>query len=343
MRAMMLKALILILGLASLPLCSAELGKVELASIMPRRFFCHQSVVLKDKLYVIGGHGSGRRIDDVWFSKISADGQLSPWQKTTPLPPGKFGTLGHSVTVYKGFIYNLGGTYKDEADKGKWKPTNTVVFGKAGDDGNIAEWKETSPLPEAQKYGSAVAGEGYLYYISGEKSRQVYFAKIKDNGELEAWKVTRNLISPRRGAKAFYYDGYLYIIGGEIIYRKYSDIVFRAKVNEDGSISKWRRSEPLPEKLAGFGAVLAGKNVFTFGGAPQTSVIYGSSLDKEDHFEEWRKLGSLPVLGGVSSLQAANYGDYIFVIGGITIGPPNMVYNTVLRYKIIEKTNKEKE
>ena len=175
---------------------AAELSKAELVSPMPRGFFVHQSVVVKDYLYIIGGHGSGKRLADVYFSKISTDGKLSPWQKTTPLPEGKTGTMAHSATIYKDYIYCLAGTYKDFSDK-KWKPTSTVVFAKVNDDGTITEWQEAPPVPEAQSYGMAVTGNGYIYFLSGHKSRQVYFAKIKKNGSLGKWQTTQNLISPR--------------------------------------------------------------------------------------------------------------------------------------------------
>lgn len=318
-------------------LMSAELTKAEIVSIMPRGLFVHQSVVVRNYLYVMGGHGSGRRLPDVYFSRISSDGKLSTWKKTIPLPEGKNGTMAHSVAVYKNFIYSIAGTYKDPQDK-KWKATGNVVFTKVNEDGTVTEWKETSPLPEPQSYGMAVAGSNNcIYYLSGYKSRQVYFARIQEDGSLSKWKVTRNLISPRCRSKAFFYHDYLYVLGGEIIYKKYSEIVFRTKVNPDGSVGKWRRTEPLPEKVASFGAVRSGKDIFIFGGAPQTSKVFTTTIDNEDHFSDWKQLQSLPIEEGVSSLQAATYRDYIYVTGGITMGQSNKVHKTVIRYKIINR------
>jgi N-acetylneuraminic acid mutarotase len=335
----MLKSSLLALTLAASSLMATDLGESKLISHMPRGFFCHQSLVVNDKLYVLGGHGSGKRLPTVCFSVVSADGTLSAWKNTSPLPEGDTGTLGHATAAYNNVIYNLGGTFKD-TDK-KWKTTSAVVYGKVGPDGKIAEWMRTSSLPAPQRYGMAVAAKGFLYFLGGEKNRLVYVAKIQEDGALGPWQTTSNLISPRCKANVFHYNGFLYLVGGEVIYRKYSEMVFRAKINEDGTLGGWRRTEPMPEKLAAFGAAMVGNNVFTFGGTPQTPAVYTTSIDSEGHFTTWRKLAPLPIEDGVTSLQAAASGKHIYVSGGLVIRPKpkgNTVCRQVYKYDMVEST-----
>ena len=92
----MRKSRILILALALFGaggvLTADTLGKLKKLPVyrrLPRPYFCHGMVSVGDYIYVIGGHGSGKRLPDVYYAKAAADGMIGAWRKGPALPPGK--------------------------------------------------------------------------------------------------------------------------------------------------------------------------------------------------------------------------------------------------------------
>lgn len=65
-----------------------------------------ESFVLGKFLYIAGGHTGGERLTSVEVSRLSADGDIGPWQQTTALPRPR---SAFAVATHGRHVYVLGG------------------------------------------------------------------------------------------------------------------------------------------------------------------------------------------------------------------------------------------
>jgi len=82
---------------------------IERSRLLTPRFIA-SAFTLNHKLYILGGHNGGTRLNSVEFSPIFSDGHIGPWEFTTPLNTSRSAT---SVAVFNNFIYVLGGMGAD--------------------------------------------------------------------------------------------------------------------------------------------------------------------------------------------------------------------------------------
>lgn len=97
-----------------------------------------------DYLYALGGLTGLEFLDSVEKSKVNPDGQLSPWEMTTPLtvPRGMF-----SVVEYKDWIYVIGGSNRDNY-------LSSVEYATVNAGADFGYWGRSSDL---QAYQAKVA------------------------------------------------------------------------------------------------------------------------------------------------------------------------------------------
>ena len=315
------------------------LKKLPVYRRLPRPYFCHGMVAVRDYIYVIGGHGSGKRLPDVYYAKATADGMIGPWGKGPALPPGKVGFLYHTVTAGKDCIYVMGGAYKDQS--GKDGVSDEVWFSRIGEDGKPGPWAKTSTLPAARKFGAGIIGNGRIYYIGGQYNREIYAAMIKPDGSLDKWEEAGKLPTNLYGMEAVCADGFLYVIGGCVLINRQSEKVFRAKIMEDGTLGKWRRTESLPAPLGLYAMAVKGREVFVFGGSDKKGLILKSTIDGDSHFTAWKKVGEMPE-PAAQSYPVVRVGDNIYFGGGIITGKTNKVLRAMYSMPFV-KEGKEEE
>jgi len=82
---------------------------IERSRLLTPRFIA-SAFALNHKLYILGGHNGGARLNSIEFAPIFSDGHIGQWQFTTPLNEQRSAT---SVAVFKNFIYVLGGMGTD--------------------------------------------------------------------------------------------------------------------------------------------------------------------------------------------------------------------------------------
>lgn len=123
-----------------------------------------------DYLYALGGLTGMEFLDSVEKAKVNPDGQLSPWQFTTPLEErrGMF-----SVVEYDDWIYVIGGTNRNnylssvayattnqDADFGYW---GTEADEKAYEDRRAAHKQKQTLLPNIGTVRTVLQAEAYTY------------------------------------------------------------------------------------------------------------------------------------------------------------------------------------
>src|SRR5207244_12845958 len=89
-----------------------------------------------------------------------------------------------------------------------------------------------------------ILGGNYGELATGWADTQ--FAPLLDGGGIGNWTPTASLPSMRAGHTAFVANGFLYTIGGSNPSTDNSTDVLYAAINNDGTISDWTASAPLP-------------------------------------------------------------------------------------------------
>jgi hypothetical protein len=145
------------------------------------------TVSMGDYLYALGGLTGLEFLDSVEKSKVNTDGQLSPWEMTTPLsvPRGMF-----SVVEYNDWIYVIGGSNRDRylssveyatvnaaADIGYWGGESEARAFKA----KMAARKEIqSRLPNHGTVRAVLQATAYTYLeVLNDKRQVIWLAGTK--------------------------------------------------------------------------------------------------------------------------------------------------------------------
>lgn len=216
--------------------------------------------------------------------KVTEAATFSPstinWTKTTSLPAGVSGHNALYVPVddasgnTKQYVYVTGG--KDNSAT----LSDQTLYGVIASDGNIAEWKNTTPLSNATAFHKAIAATPFNSKASG--------------------------------------SGFLYVFGGIDSDGAPVNTVSVAELNNDGTIGTWSAATSLPVALHSLGAVIFRSTVYIAGGSTtgntSTSKVYKSAIDENGNLGAWEELISMPSARSYHGL--ALFGYYLYAVGG---------------------------
>jgi uncharacterized repeat protein (TIGR01451 family) len=183
----------------------------------------HASVIVGDRLYVLGGWDGGIR-NDVLYSQIDVitGGLKHKWELTSELTPAR---AAHAAVAYGQLIYVMGGYVPD--GHGNLIVTDSVQYASISN-GIVSNWTPTkSLLQRLSDLTAVVSPEGTIYVIGGRNdglvSKKVYSATILDSsGILTDWEdisATRGLTLPvepglHSHTSVYANHGSIYVLGG---------------------------------------------------------------------------------------------------------------------------------
>ena len=203
--------------------------------------FSPTAVLSENRIYLMGGRVSRKGEKDttngkVFFAEINADGSLSDWKETAPLPDDS--TSGGMGVAVKDKIYYVGGYMKRRFFMATIKP-----------DGLLSEWKECKPLTSTACGGGLCELNGYLYVNGSPQhatgSEKVFFTKIGNDGTPAKWRRATNLPIQGMGrllsskSSLLYFDG----MSGKI----YQTTGFE----DNGQVADWKEIADMPVRGAG--------------------------------------------------------------------------------------------
>lgn len=120
--------------------------------------------------YVIGGHDQlkGVGITDVEWATPSDDSEVKGWKKTASMQVGRYGltSAGHGDAVYA-----IGGLTGLEYLK-------SIEVATIKENGELGEWRYTTPLSEARATFNAVVYKDWIYVIGGV-NQDHYFNSVE--------------------------------------------------------------------------------------------------------------------------------------------------------------------
>jgi len=158
--------------------------------------YIHGAGHVGDYIYIVGGHiqdvGGGK--SSVEWTKVHADGSLSPWQLTATTKTPRF--LASTIAAGP-FVFTLGG-FQDGY-------LSSVERATSLPDGSLSAWAEAAPLPRPKEGAAAAVDDPLpsaserpsnaagrrLYLLGGSREgeylRDVEWAVVNDRGELGYW------------------------------------------------------------------------------------------------------------------------------------------------------------
>ena len=290
---------------------------------LPINIALSASVAYDDYVYVVGGFSNFNSLNTVYIASINEDGTTGKWNKTSSMNRAR---AGHSVVAYKGYLYVAGGT------------GNSVEYVKINSDGTLGKWKETSNLQNTHSDFGFVVYNDYLYALGGcsgsdlVSSSTVEYAKINSNGSVAPWKYDKAGL-PRSlcGLEAGVYNGHIYIAGGwecsepyrcrEVIMNPtYSNQVFYVKLNSNGTMGTWSKTNSMQQARSSFGLSVIDGYIFAAGGYNEKAPdnILSSSeyarIKSDGTLEKWET--TLPLKTALHQISMVVNGDYIYTFGG---------------------------
>ncbi len=235
------------------------------------------AVLVGDFLYVIGGRGqplpdTGAAQAQVAYARVGADGSLTPFTPTTPLPVG---LDSMAVVAWDGWIYVLGGV------DANLQVTHTIFVAHPDPTtGAIPAWIPlTWTLPYPLYGHAAVADQGFLYVIGGVTQTngsplfEVWFAPL-GSGTLQApFTRTAPLDNNLVELAAVGYNGLLLTSGG--LQSNLSDVsqdVRAGATADNGSVITWTATSLItPPRSAHAMVVLPDGWVYVIGGRSRSN------------------------------------------------------------------------
>jgi N-acetylneuraminic acid mutarotase len=292
----------------------------ETTTPLPYSVADHTAASYGNYIYVLGGTTpADPETSTVVFAEVSADGSISSWVNTTPLPNPHWEIL---AAAHNGYIYTTGGG-QDTGDL----QTTTVRFAPINATGSLGSWMDTTPLPRPSIEHRMLAYNNYLYVFGGNPDFEtatttVRFAPINATGSIGSWTDTSPLPGRVHGMGIARSGNYMYVIGGADNSDADTSTVAFATINATGSLSTWTVLPSLPHDAVGdLMAESDGEFLYVPGGSPggETSTVVVASVEPSGNISTWIEVPPLDT--AVQEYASAVVNGYLYVLGGDSASP----------------------
>ncbi len=209
----------------------------------PNGLFWHTSVVVHDRVYVLGGtYDESNNYDHVLSAPINEDGTLGSWTATTSLPV-KLRIL--QAAVVNDRIYVIGG--RGEGNE----PHKEVYYSTPNPNtGVIDSWTQTTADFPHEVFGHMVAVHEDKMYVMGGYPRALgdlttspyaHFATPDPtSGDISGWTQVTDMSNNLYGGAGISLNGVLFTTGGAYSFLAFpSDYVGTSFIADDGAIGSW--------------------------------------------------------------------------------------------------------
>lgn len=283
-----------------------------------------QVLTTKNRLYLLGGVGTGNANNSVLYSTIDASGNLSSWQTDGILPHG---VSGHRAFITSSRMYVLGGS----VDGNSTGIVNTY-YAPINADGSLGSWVAGPDLPTPNQFFSIAVTKNKLYVIGGHTGTvtvsAVSVADIDTNGVLGAFTSNSFLPQARAMGQTLVTDKFIYFLGGcqNNNLTGVTTEIMRAPIDNTGAIGSW-------SVVTGSCPVRGGEilsltnNIYVLGGVDNSNNYVNSTIsytttnsgglnDYSDYYNnplfssQGADLFSLPELNSVETPMAYYYIKY---------------------------------
>ncbi|MDO8340707.1 MAG: C39 family peptidase [Candidatus Woesebacteria bacterium] len=252
----------------------------------PPRVLWQSGARYNNYVYLLGGADSSiTNINDVVVGMIDSSGNVSSWNKTTPLP--SFLSMGATVIVGNKIYYAGGSTNREEdfsAQSNIWKADINTF------DGTLSGWSSAGSLPEPMLGFGMVESNGYLIILGGKTTGNTYLSSVQKalidpvTGNIEEWTPLPSLPDPVYRAGVTKVGNLIVSAGGyhgpSVILM---DKVNFTEVDSTGNIIPWVESNfKLPQPNCCFSLSSWNDFIYMTGGFTGTYVndVYMSKVEE---------------------------------------------------------------
>lgn len=265
------------------------LGAWESAGDQGFSVYAGEVVVIKNKIYVIGGWNGTAAVAGIRTADIGLDGVIRNWRLHGSLPIAMYSS---TAVVTKNRIYLLGGATAPSTG------ISNIYSATIDDDGIIGSWTlQGLTMPDQLYHGLAVIVKNNVYYLASVKTNlthtTIYKATLNQDGTIGAFTVYGTYTGMRHSCAVFATSSRIFMLGGYINASTSVNTVSSAPIDTDGEIGTWVDGTPLPSNVS-HGAFIATKNYLNlisgWNGSSVTSICYrvpfeGGLNDYSDYYD----------------------------------------------------------
>lgn len=242
---------------------------------------------------------------------LSVD-DVGTFQPTSSLP---LGSSDSTSAIYNNYIYQVGGATS------QYGSSLEVNYAHINSDGSLGEWSSTTQLPNAVYNSATVVYNGYIYEVGGApnggngSSTTVYVAPINNDGTIGEWSTTSALPQQLAGHSALVNDGFIYAIAGHDTTGGFSNKIYYAPINNDGTIGSWSIGATLPDYSFEGTSVVYDDRIYLLGGL-------AASFEPSANVY----IGNINVDGSISSIQTSSNPMPSAVVEGTSVINNGYIY-----------------
>jgi len=269
-----------------------------------------------DYIYAIGGIDGVDFLTSVEYSRIKADGSLTPWHRTAALNEAR-GFF--DAVAYQGYLYAVGGANGPSGEH----LLNTVERAPIRKDGSLGPWqREASTLVLPRRCVKLARSGRTLYALGGFGGTlldSVERAEISANGSLSTWSLEkRPMTMPRYVNSVVQARQRIYVIGGHE-QQEGSGIqaVEYAALQGDDRLQPWQRTAAMKIGRFALAGATHGNALYALGGlrgAIYTAAVETSRIKADGSLAPWRT--TTPLSSPRADFGTVVHGANIYIIGG---------------------------
>ncbi|MGF1460464.1 MAG: Kelch repeat-containing protein [Leptolyngbyaceae cyanobacterium] len=325
------------------PILSASSTAWVVVGQLPLPLESHQTVVLNDFLYILGGwndaHGP---YAEVFFTPMTPDG-LENWQEASAALPSRL--QHHAAIAYGEALYVLGG------DNGFWDGSTVsdrIYRATPTAEGDITAWMEVGQLPIPLTVHAVTLVDNRLYVIGGSQTFRpgltfeatVLTATIADNGEVGAFQTLTPFPTPIGWLTAVAIDQQIFALSGLTQFRpnQLAAGVWVA-TTEEGPLSPFVAVNTVIPRQR-HTTVLSDRTLVVVAGGGDQQVmtsVQAADIDKQGNLTAWRDLAPLP--GPRYAHAAFTYEGDVYVSGGFISYGSNETSRDIFRLSAMDVAN----
>ena len=308
---------------------SADITGWTTGTSLPTPLWQSQSVVTKNRVYLLGGNNNTVATSIIYSSVINSDGTLAGWVADGNIP---IALNSSSVVVTKNRVYLLGGGNSTNI-------YSTTYSAPINSDGTLGSWTAGTSLPGMLQLSQAIVTKNRVYLMGGHNSSYistVYTAPINSDGTIGAWTTNTSLPGAMAWAQAIVTKNRVYLCGGYT--GSYVSTVYTAPINSDGTLGTWATGTSLPGPISNSQAIVMKNRVYLLGGfngSAYVSTVYTASINSDGTLGTWTTGTALP--GSLGLSQAIIVKNNVYLFGGAS--GAGTVVSTVYKATIAEGLN----
>jgi len=274
------------------------------------------AVVVKNKIYLIGGVDGRSFVNTTEFAQIQNNGALGPWQPGPALNEER-GFI--DAVVHGDYVYVVGGGN----DLNGHNLLRSAERARIHADGTLGPWQqEKNQMVLTRRCSKLIATDKRLYAFGGFGGAlldSVEYAEFQPDGSLGEWKMDTELMTiPRYVGTVKKSGGRFFVIGGHDQTKGVGITnVEWSRPGDTGALQKWQAAAPMQQGRYSQSGASHDNFIYALGGisgAEYLDSIERTAVGKDGKLSPWQF--TTPLDQPRANFSTIDYQGHLYVIGG---------------------------